>query len=115
MALKEPFEKECVDSLLGIMVSSNRQLFESIKNKEGGVMNKVLREFFKEEIQANEEQAKSKWLMEGRKEGWNEGRIEGEIKAYNNCNMPVSEIAKKVSKSEEYVKEVIKKLSAACL
>ena len=29
--------------------------------------------------------------------------------------MPIAEIAKKVSKSEEYVKEVIKKLSAACL
>ena len=35
--------------------------------------------------------------------------------AYNDCNMPIAEIAKKVSKSEEYVKEVIKKLSAACL
>lgn len=61
--------------------------------------------------QANEEQA----MNRGREKGRNEGRIEGEIKAYNNCNMPVSEIAKKVSKSEEYVKEVIKKLSAACL
>lgn len=44
-----------------------------------------------------------------------EGKIEGQIEAYNDCNMPIPEIAKKVSKSEEYVKEVIKKLSAACL
>lgn len=44
-----------------------------------------------------------------------EGEIEGQIEAYNDCNMPIPEIAKKVSKSEEYVKEVIKKLSAACL
>ncbi len=44
-----------------------------------------------------------------------EGEIEGQIEAYNDCNMPIAEIAKKVSKSEEYVKEVIKKLSAACL
>lgn len=29
--------------------------------------------------------------------------------------MTIPEIAKKVSKSEEYVKEVIKKISAACL
>lgn len=44
-----------------------------------------------------------------------ETRDEGKIEAYNDCNMPIAEIAKKVSKSEEYVKEVIKKLSAACL
>ena len=29
--------------------------------------------------------------------------------------MTITEIAKKVSKSEEYVKDVIKKISAACL
>ena len=52
---------------------------------------------------------------EGRLEGKREGEIEGKIEAYNDCNMPIAEIAKKVSKPEEYVKEVIKKLSAACL
>lgn len=52
---------------------------------------------------------------EGKMEGKIEGKIEGQIEAYNDCNMPIPEIAKKVSKSEEYVKEVIKKLSAACL
>ena len=53
--------------------------------------------------------------IHGRREGKIEGKIEGQIEAYNDCNMPIAEIAKKVSKSEEYVKEVIKKLSAACL
>ena len=45
---------------------------------------------------------------ETRDEGKIEGKIEGQIEAYNDCNMPIAEIAKKVSKSEEYVKEVIK-------
>ena len=59
----------------------------------------------------------SMWRVfeETRDEGKIEGKIEGQIEAYNDCNMPIAEIAKKVSKSEEYVKEVIKKLSAACL
>lgn len=55
----------------------------------------------------------SMWRVFG--ETRDEGKIEGQIEAYNDCNMPIPEIAKKVSKSEEYVKEVIKKLSAACL
>lgn len=59
--------------------------------------------------------AKSEGRLEGRLEGKREGEIEGKIEAYNDCNMPIAEIAKKVSKPEEYVKEVIKKLSAACL
>lgn len=59
----------------------------------------------------------SMWRVfeETRDEGKIEGKIERQIEAYNDCNMPIAEIAKKVSKSEEYVKEVIKKLSAACL
>ena len=59
----------------------------------------------------------SMWRVfeETRAAGKIEGKIEGQIEAYNDCNMPIAEIAKKVSKSEEYVKEVIKKLSAACL
>ena len=59
----------------------------------------------------------SMWRVfeETRDEGKIEGKIEGQIEAYNDCNMPIAEIAKKVSKSEEYVKEVIKKLSTACL
>ena len=115
-ALKEPFEKECVDSLLGIMVSSNQELFKKIKNGGDGIMNEVLREFFKDEIKANEEEAMNRGRMEGRKEGRMEGREEGRIETlYTDCNMSVSDIAKKVSKPEEYVKEVIKKISAACL
>ena len=50
----------------------------------------------------------------------NEGRLEGKIKGkietlYEECDMSIPDIAKKVSKPEEYVKEVIKKLTAACL
>lgn len=30
--MHEPFEKDCINSLLGIMVSSNQELFDSIKN-----------------------------------------------------------------------------------
>ena len=41
-----------------------------------------------------------------------EGQIEGKIEAYLDCNMTIPEIAKKVSKPEEYVREVVKKLSA---
>ena len=104
--LQEPFEKDCINSLLGIMVSSNQELFDSIKN--GGIMNDVLREFFKEEIKAGEEQARNEGVQEGRKEG----RIET---LYTDCNMSVPDIAKKVSKSEEYVREIIKKIAAACL
>ena len=112
LTLKKPFEKDCVDSLLGIMVSSNSELFEKIKNGGNGIMNEVLREFFKEEIQANEEQAMKRGMMEGRAEGREEGRIET---LYTDCNMSVADIAKKMSKSEEYVREIIKKISAACL
>ena len=106
--LHEPFEKDCINSLLGIMVSSNKELFDSIKNGGTGIMNEVLKEFFKDEIKANEEQA----LKKGLEQGIERGRIET---LYNDCNMSVPDIAKKVSKSEEYVKEIIKKISAACL
>ena len=106
--MHEPFEKDCINSLLGIMVSSNQELFDSIKNGGTGIMNKVLREFFKEEIKAGEEQARNEGVQEGRKEG----RIET---LYTDCNMSVPYIAKKVSKSEEYIREIIKKIAAACL
>lgn len=87
-------------------------------------MNDVLREFFKEEIKANEEQAMNrgwkkgmeKGMVEGMEKGMEKGREEGRIETlYTDCNMSVSDIAKKVSKSEDYVKEIIKKISAACL
>ena len=130
--LQEPFEKDCINSLLGIMVSSNQELFDSIKNGGTGIMNEVLREFFKEEIKAGEEQARNEGVQEGRKEGRLEGRKEGRLEGhregrlegreegrietlYTDCNMSVPDIAKKVSKSEEYVREIIKKISAACL
>ena len=54
-------------------------------------------------------------VREGEIHGRREGKIEGKIEAYVDCDMTIPEIAKKVSKSEEYVKEVIKKISAACL
>mgnify|MGYP000145161559 FL=1 len=122
--LQEPFEKDCINSLLGIMVSSNQELFDSIKNGGTGIMNEVLREFFKEEIKAGEEQARNEGVQEGRKEGRLEGHREGRLEGreegrietlYADCNMSVPDIAKKVSKSEEYVREIIKKISAACL
>ena len=122
--LQEPFEKDCINSLLGIMVSSNQELFDSIKNGGTGIMNDVLREFFKEEIKAGEEQARNEGVQEGRKEGRLEGHREGRLEGreegrietlYADCNMSVPDIAKKVSKSEEYVREIIKKISAACL
>ncbi len=122
--LQEPFEKDCINLLLGIMVSSNQELFDSIKNGGTGIMNEVLREFFKEEIKAGEEQARNEGVREGRKEGrlegCKEGRLEGREEGrietlYTDCNMSVPDIAKKVSKSEEYVREIIKKISAACL
>ena len=122
--LQEPFEKDCINLLLGIMVSSNQELFDSIKNGGTGIMNEVLREFFKEEIKAGEEQARNEGVQEGRKEGRLEGRREGRLEGreegrietlYTDCNMSVPDIAKKVSKSEEYVREIIKKISAACL
>ena len=75
-------------------------------------MNEVLREFFKEEIKAGEEQARNEGVQEGRLEGREECRIET---LYTDCNMSVPDIVKKVSKSEEYVREIIKKISAACL
>ena len=122
--LQEPFEKDCINLLLGIMVSSNQELFDSIKNGGTGIMNEVLREFFKEEIKAGEEQARNEGVREGHKEGrlegCKEGRLEGREEGrietlYTDCNMSVPDIAKKVSKSEGYVREIIKKISAACL
>ena len=122
--LQEPFEKDCINLLLGIMVSSNQELFDSIKNGGTGIMNEALREFFKEEIKAGEEQARNEGVREGHKEGrlegCKEGRLEGREEGrietlYTDCNMSVPDIAKKVSKSEEYVREIIKKISAACL
>ena len=122
--LQEPFEKDCINLLLGIMVSSNQELFDSIKNGGTGIMNEVLREFFKEEIKAGEEQARNEGVREGHKEGrlegCKEGRLEGREEGrietlYTDCNMSVPDIAKKVSKSEEYVREIIKKISASCL
>ena len=110
--LHEPFEKACINSLLEIMVSSNQELFDSIKNGGTGIMNEVLKEFFKDEIKANEEQAMKKGIEQGIEQGIERGRIET---LYTDCNMSVPDIAKKVSKSEEYVKEIIKKISAACL
>ena len=55
-------------------------------------------------------------MVEGMEKGMEKGREEGRIETlYTDCNMSVSDIAKKVSKSEDYVKEIIKKISAACL
>ena len=104
--LHEPFEKACINSLLGIMVSSNQELFDSIKNGGTGIMNEVLKEFFKDEIKANEEQAMKKGIEQGIEQGIERGRIET---LYTDCNMSVPDIAKKVSKSEEYVKRLSRK------
>lgn len=61
-------------------------------------------------------EGKSEGKIEGRIEGKIEGRIEGKIETlYEECDMSIPDIAKKVSKPEEYVKEVIKRLTAACL
>lgn len=55
-------------------------------------------------------------INNAKSEGKSEGRIEGKIETlYEECDMSIPDIAKKVSKPEEYVKEVIKKLTAACL
>ncbi|MDY5181175.1 MAG: hypothetical protein SPH87_08135, partial [Butyribacter sp.] len=60
--------------------------------------------------------AKNEGRLEGEIEGRREGKLEGKIETlYEECDMSISDIAKKVSKPEEYVKEVIKKLTAACL
>ena len=53
---------------------------------------------------------------EGVRERKIEGKIEGKIETlYEECQMSIPDIAKKVSKPEEYVKEVIKKITAVCL
>ena len=50
------------------------------------------------------------------REGMREGELKGKIEIlYEECNMSIHDIARKVSKPEEYVREVIKKMSAACL
>ena len=61
-------------------------------------------------------EGKIEGMREGKIEGMREGRIEGKIETlYEECEMSIPDIAKKVSKPEEYVKEVIKKITAACL
>lgn len=64
--------------------------------------------------------AKTEGRLEGKREGElkgrREGKIEGKIETlYEECDMSIPDIARKVSKPEEYVKEVIKKMTAACL
>ena len=55
-------------------------------------------------------------INNAKSEGKSEGKIEGKIETlYEECDMSIPDIAKKVSKPEEYVKEVIKRLTAACL
>ena len=45
-----------------------------------------------------------------------DGKLEGKIETlYEECEMSIPDIAKKVSKPEEYVREVIKRMKAACL
>lgn len=45
-----------------------------------------------------------------------DAKIEGKIETlYEECEMSIPDIAKKVSKPEEYVREVIKRMKAACL
>ena len=73
--LQEPFEKDCINSLLGIMVSSNQELFDSIKNGGTGIMNEVLREFFKDELAAGEALSRAKGRAEGREEGRQQGEV----------------------------------------
>ena len=64
--------------------------------------------------------AKTEGRLEGKREGElkgrREGKIEGKIETlYEECDMSIPDIARKVSKPEEYVKVVIKKMTAACL
>ena len=50
------------------------------------------------------------------REGMREGELKGKIEIlYEECNMSIHDIARKVSKPEEYVREVIKKMSTAYL
>ena len=55
-------------------------------------------------------------MREGIREGMREGELKGKIEIlYEECNMSIHDIARKVSKPEEYVREVIKKMSTAYL
>ena len=55
-------------------------------------------------------------INNAKNEGIREGELKGKIETlYEECDMSIPDIAKKVSKPEEYVKEVIEKMSAACL
>lgn len=50
------------------------------------------------------------------REGMREGELKGKIEIlYEECNMSIHDIARKVSKPEEYVREVIRKMSTAYL
>ena len=50
------------------------------------------------------------------REGMSEGELKGKIEIlYEECNMSIHDIARKVSKPEEYVREVIRKMSTAYL
>lgn len=50
------------------------------------------------------------------REGMREGELKGKIEIlYKECNMSIHDIARKVSKPEEYVREVIRKMSTAYL
>ena len=50
------------------------------------------------------------------REGMREGELKGKVEIlYEECNMSIHDIARKVSKPEEYVREVIRKMSTAYL
>ena len=50
------------------------------------------------------------------REGMREGELKGKIEIlYEECNMSIHDIARKVSKPEEYVREVIRKMSTVYL
>lgn len=78
-ALNNKAEKEYADSVLQVIISKNRQVFDMLK-KEGEDMCEALRELMEPEIREATEAAQKKGLEEGRAKGLVEGLKEGRVK-----------------------------------
>ena len=107
----ESVEREAVE-LINMITGAN---IAGNEKEEGIDVCRAWENSLKKAKDEGQREGRLEGVREGEIHGRREGKIEGKIEAYVDCDMTIPEIAKKVSKSEEYVKEVIKKISAACL
>lgn len=109
--------KKVVDNI----AANYKKITEGVEDIMGGkVIETEAKKIFNSGMERGLEQGLERGIEQGLErgieQGLEQGIVEGKIETlYAECKMSVPDIAKKVSKPEKYVKEVIKKISAACL